>query len=182
MFFPDMPLAVREIVRVLKPRGRFSTSLWSAGTGNPWITTMMGAISRHVTLPAPVPGAPGMFRCAAPGLPAGLLREAGLGRVTEKEISGQVVFESLEQYWTMMMEVAAPVVAALSKVDEPTRARIKADVFAALHLSAGGVALNYSTRIISGVKYAPAGRTKKSGLICCGGCLLLDFAPSCEII
>jgi ubiquinone/menaquinone biosynthesis C-methylase UbiE len=152
MFFPDMPLAAGEIVRVLKPGGRFSTSVWSAAERNPWVTTMMGAISRHTSLPPPVPGAPGMFRCAAPGLVAGLLRDAGLGQVTEREISRQVTYESAEHYWTMMMEVAAPVVAAMSKVDDPTRARIKADVLAALPGSSSGVKLDYSARIISGVK------------------------------
>jgi ubiquinone/menaquinone biosynthesis C-methylase UbiE len=152
MFFPDMALAAKEIVRVLKPGGRFSTSVWSAAEQNPWVTTMMGAISRHAPQPPPVPGAPGMFRCAAPGLIAGILRDAGLGEVTEKEISRQVTYESSDQYWSMMMEVAAPVVAAMSKLDDPTRARIKADVMAALPGSSGGVRLPYSARIVSGMK------------------------------
>lgn len=152
MFFPDMALAAREILRVLKPGGRFSTAIWSAGDRNPWVTTMMGVIERHATLPPPVPGAPGMFRCAPPGLIAGLLHSAGLGRVTEKEIHGQVAYDSPEQYWTMMMDVAAPVVAAMGKVDEPTRARIKDDVYAALRRSGGAIALGYSARIISGTR------------------------------
>jgi SAM-dependent methyltransferase len=152
MFFPDMALAAKEILRVLKPGGRFSTSVWSGGDRNPWVTTMMGAIDRHAPLPPPVPGAPGMFRCAAPGMIAGLLRTAGLDQVTEKEIFGQVTYESPDQYWGMMMEVAAPVVNAMSKVDEPTRARIKADVLAALPRTSAGVSLNFSARIISGVK------------------------------
>lgn len=152
MFFPEMQLAAKEIARVLRPGGRFSTSVWAAGDQNPWVSTMMAAIQRQAAPPPPVPGAPGMFRCAALGLVAGLLRDAGLRNVTEKEIVGKVAYESADQYWTMMMEVAAPVVAAMSKVDESTRARIKSDVYAALERSGGVISLDYSARIISGAK------------------------------
>ena len=152
MFFPEMQLAAQEIARVLKPGGRFATSVWDAGDKNPWVVTMMGAIQRHVSLPPPVPGAPGMFRCAAPGMIAGFLREAGLVGITEKDLPGQLAYESADQYWTMMMEVAAPVVAAMNQADEPARARIKADVYGNLARFPGAVTLGYGARIIAGVK------------------------------
>lgn len=31
---------------------------------NPWATTVMGTIARHVDISAPPPGSPGLFRCA----------------------------------------------------------------------------------------------------------------------
>jgi ubiquinone/menaquinone biosynthesis C-methylase UbiE len=152
MFFPEMQLATNEIARVLKPGGRFSASVWGTSDKNPWITTMMGAIQRHTAVPPPVAGAPGMFRCAAPDLIAGFLRSAGLVRVTEKEIVEKVSYESADQYWTMMMEVAAPVVAIMSKSEEQTRVKIKADVFGILNKFAGRIVFDFSARVISGVK------------------------------
>jgi ubiquinone/menaquinone biosynthesis C-methylase UbiE len=152
MFFPDMAVAAREIVRVLEPGGRFATSVWNGREKNPWVTTMMHPIMHHGSLPAPDPLAPGMFRCAAPGMIAGLLREAGLQDVTDREIFGQVTFDHPEQYWSMMMEVAAPVVAAMSKLDESTRAVIKAEVFDKLQRPGGIVAVDYRARIIAGRK------------------------------
>ncbi len=152
MFFPEMQQAANEIARVLKPGGRFATSVWGAGDKNPWVLTMMGAIQRHVSLPPPVPGAPGMFRCAAPGMIAGFLREAGLVGITEKDIPGRLTYESADQYWTMMMDVAAPVVAAMSQADEPARARIQADVYGNLARFPAAVTLDYGARIIAGVK------------------------------
>jgi len=152
MFFPDMALAAREILRVLKPGGRFATSVWNAPGHNPWIVVMMAGIKPHVALPVPAPDAPGMFRCAAPGLIAGLLAAAGFADVADKEISGQVTYDSPEHYWTMMTEVAAPVVAAMSRASEAERGRIKADVFAALGSGGGPVTLKFGSRIISSLK------------------------------
>jgi ubiquinone/menaquinone biosynthesis C-methylase UbiE len=150
MFFPDMALAAREVARVLRPGGRFSTSVWGAPDKNPWVTTIMGAVRRNVSLPAPVAGAPGMFRCAPAGLIAGLLRDAGFCGVTEKEISGQVVYDSADHYWTMMMEVAAPVVTAMSSADESIRATVKSEVYAALEQVGVPLSLRYSASVITG--------------------------------
>jgi ubiquinone/menaquinone biosynthesis C-methylase UbiE len=150
MFFPDMALAAREVARVLRPGGRFSTSVWGAPDKNPWVTTIMGAVQRNVSLPASVAGAPGMFRCAPAGLIAGLLRDAGFCGVTEREVSGQVVYDSADHYWTMMMEVAAPVVTAMSGADESIRATVKSEVYAALERVGVPLSLRYSASVITG--------------------------------
>ena len=69
-----------------------------------------------------------MFRCAQPGLIAGFFRNAGLREVTEREVPNVVGVNGPAQYWDMMTEVAAPFVAALSKADAATVAKVKADV------------------------------------------------------
>jgi ubiquinone/menaquinone biosynthesis C-methylase UbiE len=150
MFFPDMAVAAREIVRVLKPGGRFATSVWDAGDRNPWVAVLMGVIHRNIALPPPPPDGPGMFRCAAPGLIAGLLRGAGLSKATEKVIAGKVTYESAAHYWTMMTEVAAPVAGALSQASEAVRDRIREELIAALGGGGHSVALDYSARIVAG--------------------------------
>lgn len=149
MFFPDMAIASREMVRVLRPGGRFATSVWDSKERNPWIATLMGVLQRNIDLPPPPPGSPGMFRCAAPGMIASLLREAGLPRVTETVVSGRVTYDSPVQYWTMMTEVAAPVAGALAQASEAVRARVREEVLDALG-GGGPVTLDFSARIISG--------------------------------
>ena len=154
MFFPDMEKAAREMVRVLKPSGRLATSVWGGPANNFWITAMMGAIGKNMEMPAPPPGSPGMFRCAQPGLIADLLRKAGLRNVTETDVSGFVEYPSIENYWQMMNEVAAPVVAAMGKATGETKMKIKDDLTATLkdRLKTDGLALPFTSIIVKGEK------------------------------
>jgi ubiquinone/menaquinone biosynthesis C-methylase UbiE len=154
MFFPDLLLAAKEMVRVLKPGGRLSISVWNLAEKNYWVTAIMGTISRNMDLPAPAPGSPGMFRCAKPGLMTDLFKQAGLKNVSEKEVTGKLNSKTPSLYWDNMTEVGAPIVAALSKADLPTQEKIKREVFEALNQKypAGGVIIDSSALIISGEK------------------------------
>ncbi|SMD08760.1 class I SAM-dependent methyltransferase [Pedobacter nyackensis] len=133
MFFPDMLLAAKEMVRVLKPGGRFVTSVWDVPEKNFWVTAIMGTINRNMDVPALPPGAPGMFRCAKSDLMSDIFREAGLTNILEKAVSGKMNCQTADVYWNLMTEVAAPVVAALSKADAAMKDKIKAEVYEALN-------------------------------------------------
>jgi ubiquinone/menaquinone biosynthesis C-methylase UbiE len=154
MFFPDVPGAAREFARVARRGARVTTAVWGAPEKNPWATLIMSTIAEHVELPAPPPGAPGLFRCAAPGYMAGVFREAGLRNVTETEIDIPGQFVDAEQYFTFMNEVAAPVVAGMAKADEVARARIKDAVFkrVAERTRAGEIRLEGNAIVITGEK------------------------------
>ncbi|HEY6502474.1 MAG TPA: methyltransferase domain-containing protein [Chitinophagaceae bacterium] len=154
MFFPDMLLAAKEMHRVLKPGGRMATSVWDGPEKNPWITAMMGTMKKYIEMPAPPPGAPGMFRCAAPGFISGLLKEPGFKNSKESKIESRVKYDNVQHYWTMMNEVAAPVVAAMSQADNDTKNRIKDDLVGLLNEKAedGVISLPFSSIIIYGEK------------------------------
>jgi SAM-dependent methyltransferase len=129
MFFPDMALAAKEMVRVLKPGGRISASVWDGPEKNFWVTAIMGTISRNMELP-PLPlGAPGMFRCATDGFMVELFSKAGLKNIYQNIIPGKLNSKTTDVYWEMMTEVGAPIVAALSNADDVMIAKIKAEVY-----------------------------------------------------
>jgi len=154
MFFPDMLMAAKELVRVLKPGGITAASVWSVPDKNFWVTACMGTINRNMQLPVPPPGAPGMFRCGSPGFLAGLFRQVGFKKVTEKEITGRIHYGSNVTYWNFMNEVAAPVVSALSKADDALKEKIRKEVFDLVdqRYPDKNAALDYGALIVCGQK------------------------------
>jgi ubiquinone/menaquinone biosynthesis C-methylase UbiE len=152
MFFPDMAVATREMRRVLKPGGRIATTVWGAPEKNFWITCMMQSIKKHIDMPPPQPGAPGMFRCSQPGLVGELFAGAGLKNVCEADVPCKLRCDSAESYWTMMTEIAAPFVAALSGADKATVEAVKTDVVAAMHARYPDAAIGACGMVIAGTK------------------------------
>ncbi len=153
MFFPDMQLAADEMARVLKPGGRLATSVWNVPEKNFWVTAMMGTINRNMELPPPPPGAPGMFRCAKPGLMKEIFEKAGFKNIIEKEVSTKLNSGTTDTYWNMMTEIGAPIVAALSKADDAMRQKIKQEVFELVNQKyPGTVAIDASAIVISADK------------------------------
>ena len=154
MFFPDMQMAAKEMVRVLKPGGRIATSVWNIPEKNFWITAMMGTINKHVEVAPPPPGSPGIFRCASEGLIAGIFQEAGLKNVSQKEVISKLNSQTPEVYWDMMTEVAAPVVKALGQADATQREQIRTEVLESIRTKypEGPVMVDASALVIYGEK------------------------------
>ncbi|XZF12532.1 class I SAM-dependent methyltransferase [Chitinophagaceae bacterium MMS25-I14] len=154
MFFPDMLMAAKEMVRVLKPGGKIATSVWNIPEKNFWVTATMGTINRNMEIPAPPPGSPGMFRCAGDGVMTDLFAQAGLNNITQKEVTGELAPLTRDVYWTMMTEIAAPVAGALSKADDATKERIRSEVYQALDQKYpdGNIIIGSSALVISGEK------------------------------
>ena len=130
MFFPDMAKATSEFARVLKPGGRLCSSVWVKPEENPWTTIAMQAIASETVTTPPDPNQPNMFRCADPGYVTSLYEAAGLHDIAEWDVPVELVTRSPEQYWEMISEHVSLAVAALQRVDEPARERIRAHAIA----------------------------------------------------
>lgn len=154
MFFPDMQAAANEMARIAKPGAKISTSVWGLPEKNAWATVILGTINQLMQIPPTPDGAPGLFRCAKPGMMKDIFEKASLKNVSEKEVSGSNNFDSAEHYWEFMNDIAAPVVGALSKADEATRATIKATALEKVQKFSfnGKISLPWRAVVITGEK------------------------------
>jgi ubiquinone/menaquinone biosynthesis C-methylase UbiE len=154
MFFPDMMLATKEMLRVLKPGGRISASVWNIPVKNFWVTAMMGTINRNMNLPAAPAGAPGIFRCSKDGFMEDLFWRAGFKNISQTEIEGKLDCKTTDVYWHLMTELAAPVVDALSHANDEMKENIKAEVYRKVSqkYAEGNVLMESSALVICGEK------------------------------
>lgn len=154
MFFPELDTATAEMARVLRSGGRLTASVWAARGDNPWATIVVDAVGEEVELPAPPPGAPGVFRCSAPGLMPSLLEAAGLRDVQEVDVPVVVEAPTPELGWEVLSEHVAPAAAALSRLDDAGRARVRDRVVGQLEAFVvdGGVRVPGLARVAVGTR------------------------------
>lgn len=125
MFLPEIPKVAAEICRVLRPGSWAAAAVWSAPEKNPSIGLSMAAIKQVIELPPPDPNAPGIFRLARAGELAGILQQAGLADIAEQEVLGEWSYSSAEEYYTSLMEIAAPVQNLMAKLTETQKQDVK---------------------------------------------------------
>ena len=128
MFLPDVPKAVAEIGRVLKPGGYLAAAVWSGADQNPFIRIPMEALKRFIDLPTPPPGQPGIFRLAKPGDLSGMAEKAGLQKLADEEIQADSFYDSAETYWTNLLDMAAPLQPLFAKLSTKDRAEAERQI------------------------------------------------------
>jgi enediyne biosynthesis protein CalE5 len=154
MFLPEIPKAAAEIVRVLRPGSWVATAVWSAPEKNPSIALSMEAINQVVELPPPDPTAPGIFRLAKPGDLAGIMQQAGLVDVSDQEFLAEWSYASAEEYFTSLMEIAAPIQNLMMKLSDAQKQEVKQCIIqaAANYQRGNSITFPLAVRIIAARK------------------------------
>jgi hypothetical protein len=113
-------------------------------------------VRRHVDVPPPVPGAPGIFAFADPDRLRGALEEAGFSDVTVEELPVTVMeVPSGEVFWDITQDLAGPIMALMRDLPPDRRAAIGAEVAQAAEAYREGDVVR-----VGGVAWIASGRKR----------------------
>jgi ubiquinone/menaquinone biosynthesis C-methylase UbiE len=134
MFFPDVPAAFREMLRVVKPQGALCFVVWGKNELNPFTYCVQKVISRYVEMPPVDPGDPGAFRFAESGKLAELLAQAGAVDVRERELNSRIEAPiSVEQFWELRSATSGTLREKLATLPEEDARRAALEVQESVH-------------------------------------------------
>jgi ubiquinone/menaquinone biosynthesis C-methylase UbiE len=113
MLMADRGAALHETHRVLGDGGRVALAVWGAPERNPWATVAARALMEHTGAPPPDPHAPGIFAMADPERTRELLSGAELEPRRMDEVEVLWAFESGDDFWRWVLDVAGPLSVAV---------------------------------------------------------------------
>lgn len=121
-FVPDLPRALSEMRRALKPGGRIGAIVFSTPDKNPFLSVPISIIRRHAQFGPPLPGQPGPFSLGAPGALADALARAGFSDVQAREVPAPLRMASARECARFEREAFGALHQMLAALDETARA------------------------------------------------------------
>jgi ubiquinone/menaquinone biosynthesis C-methylase UbiE len=148
MFFADLPRALLQIHRVLKPGGRASLLAWGP-IEQPYFDVTLGTILRalpEVVLPA---SGAAMFKFAQPDTLAKALRQTGFTHVEERLVDVPWNWPGTpEEMWEYFQEVTIPFKPLFETIPAERRDDIHTQVVAAITRHYNGQAVRFDANIV----------------------------------
>lgn len=126
--FNDMDMAASEMIRVLKPGGRFATVVWGPPENNHWKTCLQRHSAKYVPEQGRVDRADGFFKYAGTTDMTSVLEGAGFRSIANREVRSILYCGGAEKYWEMMKEIDPDTVSVLSTLTPSVVEQIRTDV------------------------------------------------------
>jgi SAM-dependent methyltransferase len=148
MFFPDMQRAFRELLRVLKPGARACFAVWGSKE-QPYFSSSIGVVHRHVGGPLVAPGGADPFRFAEAGSLSGAMSMAGFAEVHEEtRIAPWTWPGTAEEVWEQQQATAAPFRSLLSRVKPDQWSTLNAEIHNAIRKYQNGENIKFTATIV----------------------------------
>jgi ubiquinone/menaquinone biosynthesis C-methylase UbiE len=147
MFFSDLPRALAEMHRVLKPGGKAALLAWGS-MDQPYFKTTIGTVLR--TMPDAIVRESGrsMFRFGKKGVLAQELRKAGFSKVNERFITIAWTWTGTpEEVWEYFQDVAIPFTPLLQSIPVERKAEIDAEVLRAIGQYYDGTNIKFTATV-----------------------------------
>lgn len=107
MLMPDPGRALSETRRVLRPGGPLSFAVWAPPDRNPWVSLLGASLMQLGLAPPSDPFGPGgMFSLSAPETARDVTLGAGFSSARAEEIPLSQSFDSFDDYWGFLSEIA----------------------------------------------------------------------------
>jgi len=158
MFFPSPVEAVRQMLRVLKPRRKLALAVWHSADTNPFFNTVSQVIDRYVESPPPAPDAPDAFRFATPGKLRDILADAGVMAPTERLLQFNIQAPvSPEEFWILRIELSEKMREKVALLSSDQLTEVKRQVLEAFrpYSTATGMSFPAQVLIVSGTTPPP---------------------------
>jgi SAM-dependent methyltransferase len=170
MFMPDPVKALNAFLRVLKPGGKASVSVWGSPDKSPVMAAVMNIVSTHV--PEMRQSSPrtlgGPFSISSVDKLQDYFLKAGFSKFNAEKIEVTVAqADTVEQFWQAMTEVTGFLVILLPKLPEEKKLAINNDVIDSLHKifpSGGPIILKFFLPSPSGPAFSNNNKDSLLGL------------------
>jgi SAM-dependent methyltransferase len=125
MLMADPAAALRETRRVLRRGGRLCFSVFASAERNPWASIPARVLIEGGHMTPPAPEAPGILALTNPDRIKRLLADAGFGLPRIEEVPIVWSFESADQYWSLLREVAGALAAVITALPEDRQRAVR---------------------------------------------------------
>ncbi len=148
MFFADVDKALRELHRVLRAGARACFLAWGPFQQPYWSSTM-GVVHKHVGGPLMAPGGPDPFRFAAPGSLSSALRQARFAKVEDATRTLPWTWPgTAEEVWQQAQAVSVPFRPLLERVPRERWDEVNADVHSAIRQYVDGESVKFGAVVV----------------------------------
>jgi hypothetical protein len=146
---------MREMLRVLKPGGRFALAVWHFADNNPFFSAIQQIIDEYVDLPMPAADAPDTFRFAPLGTLLDVVRNAGAHGARERLLEFRIEAPlSAEAFWSMRAQMSEKIreKTALMTAEQVLEAKRRAIAALEGYCTDSGIRLPAQVVVVSGSK------------------------------
>ncbi len=121
MLMADPAAALKETRRVLRDGGRLAFAVWAAADRNPWAAIPGMTVVQRGHMPAPEPGAPGIFGLADPDRIRELVTGAGFGEPELEEVAFEFRYADDDDFWDAIVRLAGPLARVVNALPDNER-------------------------------------------------------------